>query len=107
MCRIFLATLLVPLLAGCAQEQARMEHPEDPKGRYQEQISAAHNLLQQKEDWADRAEWEVATTGDGWKITAWRIEHPDCKGAARYLPWGYSVIELDRRSIPVGYHRKG
>jgi hypothetical protein len=94
-------------LAGCGGKTAHMETPENPQGVYHEQISAARNLLEQKEDWANRAEWEVEKTGDGWRITAWRVEHPDAKGANRYLPWGYSVIDLDSRDMPVGYHKKG
>ena len=84
-----------------------MAQPEDPNGRYHDQIAAAKHLLEQKEDWADRAEWEVVKQDDGWEVIAWRVEHPDQKGANRYLPWGYSVIELDRRLIAVDYHRKG
>jgi hypothetical protein len=49
----------------------------------------------------------VSKAGDGWQVTAWRVEHPDQKGANRYLPWGYSVIELDSRMTTVNYRRKG
>jgi hypothetical protein len=84
-----------------------MAQPEDPQGRYHDQIAEALRLLQQKENWADRAEWEVEPDGDGWRVTAWRIEHPQLKGASRYLPWGCSVIELDRRNVAVDYHSKG
>lgn len=84
-----------------------MAHPEDPQGRYHDQIEVARRLLEQREDWADRAEWEVEKSGDGWEVTAWRVEHPDKKGAERYLPWGYSVIELDHRMVAVDYHCKG
>jgi hypothetical protein len=64
-------------------------------------------VLKQYENWADRVEWEVLKYGDGWKVVAWRIEHPEQKGADRYLPWGYSVIELDRRMVAIHYTRKG
>jgi hypothetical protein len=84
-----------------------MEQPEDPLGRYHEQIASAKRLLEQKEDWADRAEWEVSKAGDGWEVIAWRVEHPELTGPSRYLPWGYSVIKLDRRTVAVDYHRKG
>src|SRR5271170_6741523 len=89
--------LLLTIFCGCARQSARMEHPEDPQGRYRDQIAAARRLLEQEENWADRAEWEVSKSGDGWVVTAWRIEHPERKGPSRYLPWGYSVIELDSR----------
>ena len=84
-----------------------MEYSEGPQGRYRDQIEAAKRLLGQKEDWADRAEWEVLKSAEGWEVTAWRVEHPECKGSDRYLPWGYSVIELDSRMVTVHYRRKG
>jgi hypothetical protein len=84
-----------------------MEQAEDPHGRYREQIAAAKRLLEQKENWAERAEWEVSASDAGWEVIAWRVEHPDAKGPARYLPWGYSVIQLDSRMVAVHYVRKG
>ena len=80
-----------------------MDHPADTEGQYREQIAAARHVLEQNEDWADRAEWEVSPSADGWKVTAWRVERPEAKGADRYFPWGYSVIELDNRLAPVHY----
>jgi hypothetical protein len=99
--------LFLSLLFGCGGKTVRMEQPEDPQGRYRGQIAAAQRLLEQKEDWADRVEWEVQRSGDGWRVIAWRVEHPERKGSERYLPWGYSVIEVDRRLMAVDYHRKG
>lgn len=84
-----------------------MDHPENPQGRYRHQIEVAKRLLEQKEDWAERAEWEVMQAGDGWEVIAWRVEHPERKGSGRYVPWGYSVIELDSRMVTVRYRRKG
>jgi hypothetical protein len=101
--------LMLSLLvwSGCDKGPQRMEHPEDPQGRYKTQISAARRLLAQKENWADRAEWEVVKRGDSYEVTAWRVEHPEKKGAMRYLPWGYSTILIDSRGTPVHYRRKG
>jgi len=84
-----------------------MEQAEDPSGRYKEQIAVARRVLEQEEKWADRAEWEVQETSQGWTVCAWRVEHPDARGPDRYLPWGYSIIELDRRLVAVRYRRKG
>lgn len=99
-------TFVLALLLGCGRS-ARMAQPENAEGRYREQIAAARRLLEQKESWSDRAEWEVVRTKDGWEVTAWRVEHPDKKGPERYLPWGYSVIELDSRLVAVNYRSKG
>jgi hypothetical protein len=84
-----------------------MEQAENPQGRYRDQIAVARRLLEQKEDWAERAEWEVVKLEAGWQVIAWRVEHPENKGSSRYLPWGYSVIELDSRLVAVHYRRKG
>jgi hypothetical protein len=84
-----------------------MESAEDPQGRYREQIAVAMRTLKQHEEWSDRVEWEVLKSGDGWQVMAWRVEHPEAKGSGRYLPWGYSIIELDSRLEAVGYRRKG
>ena len=99
--------LFLSLLCGCGGKTCRMEQPEDPQGRYRDQIAVAKRLLEQKEPWADRTEWEVLKFGDGWEVIAWRVEHPERKGPGRYLPWGYSVIELDSRMVTVQYRRKG
>ena len=107
MTKCWIIALLFSLLVGCGGKTGRMAHPEDPEGQYRDQIAAAKRLLQQKEDWADRAEWEVAKSADGWQVIAWRVEHPENKGPSRYLPWGYSVIELDSRMVTIGYRRKG
>ena len=100
-------SFVLALLCGCGGKTARMETPEDPQGRYREQIAVAKHVLEQKEDWADRAEWEVLKLDDGWRVIAWRVEHPDRKGPERYLPWGCSIIELDSRLVAVHYVRKG
>jgi hypothetical protein len=105
MARYWIVLLLIGLLAGCGE--TRMARPEDPEGRYRDQIVTARRLLEQEEQWADRAEWEVKKSGDGWEVIAWRIEHPGKTGPERYLPWGYSVIELDSRMVAVHYRRKG
>jgi hypothetical protein len=99
--------LLFGVLCGCGSGPDRMAKPDSPEGPYREQIAAARRLLEQHENWAERAEWEVTKTGDGWEVIAWRIEHPESKGAARYLPWGYSIILLDPRLVATEYHCKG
>jgi hypothetical protein len=106
-CWIIPVFLSFSLLAGCGHQAGRMDHPEDVRGRYHDQIAVAKRLLEQKENWADRAEWEVLQADEGWKVIAWRVEHPERKGSDRYLPWGYSVIELDSRLVTVHYQRKG
>ena len=84
-----------------------MEHPEDVRGRYRDQIAVAQRLLDSQEKWGGRAEWEVIPTKAGWDVIAWRIEHPDRQGPQRYVPWGYAVIKLDPQLEIVGYQPRG
>ena len=91
MVRRWIIALFLSLLFGCSGKTGRMEQPEDPQGRYREQIAVAGRLLEQKEDWADRAEWEVLKSEDGWKVIAWQVEHLEHQEPSRYLPWGYST----------------
>jgi len=107
MIRRWSIAVLLFLLCGCGERHSRMDAPADPQGLYHDQIAIAKRLLDQKEPWAERADWEVLKCGDGWKVIAWRVEHPERKGASRYLPWGYSVINLDHRLVPIGYSPKG
>jgi hypothetical protein len=104
---MFVAILVMALLAGCGGRPRRMEHAENPEGLYREQIAVARRVLEVKENWADRAEWEVRKSPDGWTLIAWRVEHPERKGPERYVPWGYAVIELDRRLMAINYRRRG
>src|SRR5664279_1264951 len=97
--RFWIIVLLFTFFSGCGERRGRMEQPEDPQGRYRCQIEAAKRLLVQEENWAERAEWEVLKSEGGWEVIAWRVEHPERKGSDRYLPWGYSVIELDSRMV--------
>lgn len=107
MARAWIIAVLLAASPGCERTPGRMARPEDPHGRFQDQIAAASRLLDQREDWAHRAEWEVRESSEGWTVTAWRVEHPERRGPERYVPWGYSVIELDRRMTAIGYRRKG
>ena len=103
MARALLISVILLFVAGCGVKPSRMEHPENQEGRYREQIAVAQHVLEQNEDWADRAEWEVIPAQDGWNVVAWRVEHPQAKGAERYSPAGYSVIQLDNRLTPIHY----
>jgi hypothetical protein len=105
--RFCIVVLLLTFVSGCGKTHSRMEKSEDPQGRYRYQIEAAKRLLGQEEDWAERADWEVLKSESGWEVIAWRVEHPERKGSDRYLPWGYSVIELDSHMRTVSYRRKG
>jgi hypothetical protein len=101
--KLLTMAMLTCLLAGCDDGPSPMSRAEDPVGRYADQIAVAARVLEQRENWADRAEWEVQRTDEGWKVIAWRIEHPEKQGSDRYVPWGYSVIELDRRLVAIHY----
>ena len=66
-------------------------------------IAAATRAVRQNEDWATRAEYRIQPHDSGWQVTAWRVEHPEASGNARYVPWGYRTIVVDRRGKVVAY----
>ena len=66
-------------------------------------LAAATRAVRQNEDWADRAEYRIQKSGDGWQVTAWRVENPAAKGNARYVPWGFRIIVIDRRGQVAEY----
>jgi len=82
MLRCWIIVLSPSLLAGCGEKIGRMERCEDPQGRYREQIEAAKRLLGQKEDWAERAEWEVLKSEDGWGSSLGESSIPNAKDLA-------------------------
>lgn len=66
-------------------------------------IAAATRAVRQNEDWASLAEYRIKSHASGWQVTAWRLVHPEAKGNARYVPWGYRTIVVDRRGQVVEY----
>ena len=100
-CVLFCA--LVTLVCGCGSgdiaHAARYYEKTPEKGP----VESAVRCIDQKEDWGDKAEYAVAKAGDGWVVTAWRVEYPTAKGPDRYKPWGFRVITLDRDGQVTGY----
>ena len=78
----------------------RVETLEKDKCRF---ILQQNRAVAQYEDWADKAEYKVEKHPDGWRVTAWRVVHPEKTGNARYVPWGYRVIIVDRRGKVAEY----
>ncbi len=66
-------------------------------------VEAAARCLDQKEDWASKAEYAVVKAGNGWEVTAWRVDYPTAKGPQRYKPWGFRVLTLDRDNQVTAY----
>lgn len=95
------AVLILSLVSvGCQPSEV------DPASYTREQkdaIAAATRAVRQNEDWADRAEYRIQKSGDGWQVTAWRVENPAAKGNARYVPWGFRIIVIDRRGQVAEY----
>lgn len=87
-------------LAGCGSEDVDPTHYTTEQ---KDAIDAAARAVRQYEDWAARAEYKIQQHGDGWQVTAWRVEHPEAKGNARYVPWGYRTILIDRRGKVAEY----
>jgi hypothetical protein len=98
--RVLLLLVVGVLAPGCGPGEA------DPASYTAEQkdvIAEASRAVRQYEDWSDRAEYKIQKHPAGWQVTAWRVEHPEAKGNARYVPWGYRVIVVDRRGKVIEY----
>jgi hypothetical protein len=93
------AGCLILLLAGCGPDSAPAPFTAEQK----EMVKAASRAVAQYEDWADVAEYKIEKHAVGWCVTAWRVAHPEAKGNARYVPWGYRVILVDRGGKVVEY----
>lgn len=66
-------------------------------------IATARRAVRQNEDWAELAEYRIQSHASGWQVTAWRVVHPEAKGNARYVPWGYRTIVVDRNGRVIEY----
>jgi hypothetical protein len=103
MVRAAVVTLLVTTVA--------CDKPEPPEANLQASIrkeieEAARRVVEQKEDWAERAEFRIYKVDDMWRVTAWRVVHPEAKGNKRYVPWGARTMLIDR-NYHVQEYRSG
>ena len=86
--------------------------PSGPKAAHldpaveQRLLDLARRTVSQKEDWADRAEFQIERHGDEWRVTAWRLEHPEATGKQRYVPWGFRIVVIDDHDRVVDYVSK-
>ena len=71
------STRVHPRLYPTSSVSSAIANVTAPAGNF---VAAAKRLLAQEEPWAERAEWEVLKSRDGWQVIAWRVEHPDQKG---------------------------
>jgi hypothetical protein len=92
-------------LTGCSPSQSESGGSEQSafKGEEREVVDAAARAVRQFDDWGSRVEYTTKKTPSGWQVTAWRVEHPEAKGNARYVPWGFRVIVVDRRGKVIDY----
>lgn len=69
-------------------------------------LDLARLTVSQKEDWVDRAEFQIERHGDEWRVTAWRVDHPEATGKQRYVPWGFRIVVIDDHDRVVDYVSK-
>jgi hypothetical protein len=98
--RLLSTGLLALLVWSCSRDSSSSAKLSDPEKRA---IETARKAVGQFDDWADRAEFKVTRRNSQWHVTAWRVEHPEAKGNARYVPWGRREIIIDDSWKVVDY----
>ena len=96
--RRYLSVLSLVVLTSCA-------HTELSGTGEQKAIVTARRALAERESWPHGAEFTARPAKDGWAVTAWRIEYPNNKGAARFVPGGFRSISIDRSGKITQYLR--
>jgi hypothetical protein len=95
------AVALLVTAASCSQTKSdEAEVSADLRRKIE---AAAREVVKKEEDWVERAEFRIYQEGDGWRVTAWRVEHPEATGNKRYVPWGARTMTLDRNYRVLEY----
>ena len=68
-------------------------------------VAIARRAVAKNDTWADRAIYEARREGDGWSVTAWRIEGYRPDGKPKHVPGGFRVVTIDKRGKAVRYLR--
>jgi hypothetical protein len=96
------AVALLVTAASCSQKKQSDEAEVSADVRRKIE-AAARDVVNKEEDWVERAEFRIYQEGDGWRVTAWRVEHPEATGNKRYVPWGARTMTLDRNFRVLEY----
>ena len=99
-----LTAVLLSMIAGCSPASSKAANL-DPAVE-KRLIDLARLTVSQKEDWVDRAEFQIERRGDEWRVTAWRVVHPEATGKQRYVPWGFRIVVIDDHDRVVDYISK-
>lgn len=99
-----LAAALLCLATACSPSASKAKNL-DPAVE-KRLIDLARLTVSQKEDWVDRAEFQIERRGDEWRVTAWRVDHPEATGKQRYVPWGFRIVVIDDHDRVVDYVSK-
>ena len=99
-----LAALMFTLAfaTSCTQSKSRAGVATAERDRI---ASIAKRVVAANDTWADRAAYEVTRNGQGWSVTAWRIEGRDLLGRPQFTPGGFRDIEIDEQGNVTSYHR--
>jgi hypothetical protein len=68
-------------------------------------VSIAQRAVATNDTWADRATYDVERHGQGWDVTASRIEGHDFLGRRLYAQGGFRTIKIDEHGNVTNYYR--
>ena len=86
-------------LAGCSDQASAPPLSEKEK----EMVAVARRAVAQFETWPDNAEYVIERRGQLWRVSAWRVVHPEAKGRQRFVPWGVRIVSIDDTGRVVAY----
>ena len=93
------------MLAGCAGNGAHWPPP-ITTARERELVEAAKGAVDQHDGWGGNAEYVIERRGALWRVTAWKIVHPDKQGKMRCVPWFARTVVIDDQTRVVEYLRE-
>ena len=93
------------LLAGCTESDPHWPPPL-ASARERELVAAAKDAVDQHDGWGGKAEYVIERRGAFWRVTAWKIVHPEKKGKMRCVPWLASTVVIDDQTRVVEYLRQ-
>ena len=96
--------LWASFLAGCADNDPNWPPPITSQ-RDRELLDAAKSAIDQHDGWGGNAEYVIERRGALWRVTAWKIVHPEKQGKLRCVPWLSITVVIDDQTRVVDYLR--
>lgn len=92
-------------LIGCVESDPNWPPPLT-SARDRELVEAAKAAIDQHDGWGGNAAYVVERRGALWRVSGWKIVHPEKKGKMRCVPWLVRTVIIDDQTRVVDYLRE-